>query len=168
MRLMFLVALCVACGGEDFEAKEPVCDPGKTAACTCAGTDEGSQVCAVDGLKWGACECEGGSGGTGGGGGTPDPVTVGPGAECDGTLTVCSPFAQCVGVCVSDRGGDCVVSLHCSGALKCAEDLHCTDKQVIPLGGVCGDLNLGQTELCEAPGECWLVNDDEAPRCVVR
>ena len=35
------------------------CTAGETQTCTCAGNEEGSQVCEADGESWGPCECVG-------------------------------------------------------------------------------------------------------------
>ena len=48
--LLALLGL-VACG------RSPICPPGTTQACLCAGALHGAQTCAEDGARWDACAC---------------------------------------------------------------------------------------------------------------
>lgn len=63
MRAAVLIvgALLGACGLGDLadgEDNTPVCAPGLDAACHCATGGPGQQICADDGLTYGACQCE--------------------------------------------------------------------------------------------------------------
>jgi len=114
---LFAFAL-LACGGEDFESKEPICEPGKTAACVCAGAADGSQVCADDGLKWGECECD---------------SACDTNADCTNDSR-CSPSGACQTVSVLAEGSPCDPN-DSSGA--CDVDLACIDGRCSGQGETC-------------------------------
>jgi hypothetical protein len=64
-----LLLLFVACGS----AGDAVCEAGKVDSCPCMGGDTGTQTCASDGSKWGACQCA-----------TGDPMESDPSDACAG------------------------------------------------------------------------------------
>ncbi len=59
MWMLTLFTLITACGGEESDGSDPICDPGSTQTCHCgAGTPDGVQTCSVDGASWEACNCD--------------------------------------------------------------------------------------------------------------
>ncbi|MRG93527.1 hypothetical protein [Polyangium spumosum] len=143
-----------ACSGGDNTnsggSGSTACVPGQTAACVCAGGGEGVQVCNVSGNAFGPCDCGGGGGMGGAGGGAPTCVPGG-----GSTAPVCGngnvdPGEEC-------DDGNCVPDDSCTDKCKLP---FCGDK-IVQAGEDCDD---GQNEVGDVcPDDCQLDGGTDAP-----